>query len=275
MLIREEPHLVVSFCGGDADHHQLRMYEVGTALIGIDRLMTTGLLSIATGKIPSPRAPLPFVIRTSAMREGSIDILAWLAPTAATAILPLVHELYVTNASHVLWRWMSGVLMRMAGREDEANDHIGQLLGLLREVNAQRHIELMEWAKFARVGAQSVEPVGRSCHEAIVSSEEGETSIDTFDAEAIRANARDRLGPMETMTLRMDGFTHHNRQLRVVDPEVPGRYVTAHVRDPAFDSAPNVYTEAATTKAQLTVMAKTARHKATGRIRALFILNSA
>ena len=140
MLIREQPHLVVSFEGGDADEQQMRTYEMGTALIGIDRLITTGLFRIATGGVPGPRAPQPFVIRTSTLRDGCIEIPLWLA-TTTVASLALVRELCVSGASEVLWRWMSGVLMRLAGRDKEAIDHISQLIAALREVNVQRHAE--------------------------------------------------------------------------------------------------------------------------------------
>ena len=279
MLIREQPHLVVSFEGGDADEQQMRTYEMGTALIGIDRLITTGLFRIATGGVPGPRAPQPFVIRTSTLRDGCIEIPLWLA-TTTVASLALVRELCVSGASEVLWRWMSGVLMRLAGRDKEANDHISQLIAALREVNVQRHAELvkhiegMQWSSFARYGAQTMAPVGRSCRYASLSGDQGKTVFDSYDGESIRANAQDRMGPMEALILTIDGFTHHNRQLRVVDPECPGRYVPAHVRDPAFDIIPNVYTEAATRRAELRVMAKTARHKATGTIRAFFILDT-
>ena len=34
---------------------------------------------------------------------------------------------------------------------------------------------------------------------------------------------------MEDMLIVVDGFTHHNRQLKVSHPDAPGRFITAHI----------------------------------------------
>ena len=251
------------------------------ALIGIDRLLTTGLHHIAAGKVIAPRAPQPFIIRTSAPGDGSIEIPVWLTATMVVA-LPLVEALCVEGASRVLWLWTSAVLTRMAGRERESTGYTGELIDFLRTVEehrhaeqTQRHIEHMTWAKLVHPAARVMEPVGRSCHTVSVTGEDEATiEFDSYDADAIRANATDWMEPMEEITLTIDGFTLHNRQLRVKDPEVPNRYVPGHVRDPAFDITPNVYPETASRRGDLRVMARTARNKANGSIRAFFILNA-
>ena len=77
---------------------------------------------------------------------------------------------------------------------------------------------------------------------------------------------------MEKMRIKVDGFTHHNKQLKVVHPKEPGRFVTAYVQDPAFADAPNVYTEAATNESWLDVTAKPTIRD--GRIHALYIMDA-
>lgn len=281
MVLHDNPHLMFTFDGGQARDRQIRMYEAGTALIGIDRLLTTGLQHIAAGKVIAPRAPQPFIIQTSAPGDGSIEIPVWLTATMVVA-LPLVEALCIEGASRVLWLWTSAVLTRMAGRERESTDYAKDLIDFLRTVEdhrhaeqTQRHMENMAWTKLVHPAARVMEPVGRSCHTVTITGEDEATiEFDSYDADAIRSNATDWIDPMEEITLTIDGFTLHNRQLRVKDPESPSRYVPAHVRDPEFNITPNVYTETASRRGDLRVMARTARNKANGSIRAFFILNA-
>ena len=271
MLMRDDPHLVFTFDGGQANEQKIRMYEVGTALIGIDRLLTTGLHHITSGKTIAPRAPQPFVIRTSSPGDGSIEIPVWLT-SSAIVTLPIIEALCVEGASKVLWLLASTVLTRNANREKESADYIGKLLDHLGAVEAHRHIENMEWAKLANHASRVVEPVGRSCDEMSITSEDDETiDFDSIDADAIRFNVTHRMGALNEIQLEIDGFTSHNRQLKVKNPEFPDRFVTAYVRDPAFNTSPNVYTIAATHRANLRVLARVARNKSNGSIRAIYI----
>ena len=50
MLIRTEPHAIVSFQGGLADHHQVDMRQLGESLIGIERIVTIGLFTLDVGE---------------------------------------------------------------------------------------------------------------------------------------------------------------------------------------------------------------------------------
>ncbi len=77
---------------------------------------------------------------------------------------------------------------------------------------------------------------------------------------------------MGTVLVRVDGFTHHNRQLKVVHPQEPHRFVTAVVRDPVFEVTPNLYTEAATERGLLEVRAKATMKD--GRIQKLYVMDA-
>ena len=77
---------------------------------------------------------------------------------------------------------------------------------------------------------------------------------------------------METYRIKIDGFTHHNKQLKIAHPSEPGRFITGHVRDPAFEAAPNIYTEAATKQGWLSVTAKPTLQE--GQIKALYIMDA-
>lgn len=60
-------------------------------------------------------------------------------------------------------------------------------------------------------------------------------------ADAIRAKEPLEVGDMEKMTLKLDGITLHNRSVKIEMPNQPGRFVTAEVRDPAFDDPHGPY----------------------------------
>lgn len=51
---------------------------------------------------------------------------------------------------------------------------------------------------------------------------------------------------MDTLDLMVDGFYHHDRQLRIAGPSEPGRFIAGRVGDPVLWNAPNINTEAAT-----------------------------
>ncbi len=61
---------------------------------------------------------------------------------------------------------------------------------------------------------------------------------------------------LQEIDLRLDGFVHHTKKLNVENPENPGTFISADIRDPAFDVVPNAYTEAANVKGVLRVQAK-------------------
>ena len=77
---------------------------------------------------------------------------------------------------------------------------------------------------------------------------------------------------MTKMRVKIDGFIYHNRQLKVVHPDEPNRFITAHVQDPIFENTPNVYTEAAIRQGTLDVTAKATLKD--GRIQKLYIMDA-
>lgn len=80
--------------------------------------------------------------------------------------------------------------------------------------------------------------------------------IDLPTADAIRAKGELEVTSLQEIDLRLDGFVHHTKKLNVENPENPGTFISADIRDPAFDVVPNAYTEAANVKGVLRVQAK-------------------
>ena len=262
--------LIVTFDGGDAAGHTISMRRLGESLVGIERLASVGLMALETGQCPSPRQALPLTVRASPLRHGSVGLEAVLA--VVPGFLPLVNEVYLTGASEVLWRWISGALLKMGGRENDSSNHFERLVDLLAQVDGHRHLEAMEWHKLAGHGRRVVAPIGSSCESAAFTAGGQTTEVDLPMADAIRSGDILEVGDMETMQVKVDGFTHHNRQLKLLHNDAPGRFITGHVRDPAFESAPNVYTEAATNQGWLKVTAKPTRKD--GRLQALYIMDA-
>ena len=123
---------------------------------------------------------------------------------------------------------------------------------------------------------QVVSPIGHSCDQITLSSpkkDEWSITIDQPMADAMRSKQKLEVSDMKQMRIKVNGFTHHNRQLKVVHPDEPKRFITACVRDPAFDVAPNIYTEAATMERELIASVKTTTNK-DGRLVGLYVMNA-
>lgn len=270
-------HLIIRFEGAGADAHRLDLRQLGQSLIGVERIITYGLFVLDAGRPPRKREPMPLLVQASAPQPGCVEIETFLVPGLVFA--PFLHEIFVTMASDVVWRWLSGVLRRVGGRESEAKENFAQLVQLLDRVDERRHremmarhIEAMEWQRLSGFAKDAVSPIGTSCNRMVFPHDDGAVEIDLPMADVIRSKDKLEVGEMSTMRIRVDGFTHHNRQLKVRHPDEPGRFITAHVRDPAFEQAPNIYTEAATREAWLDVTAKPTLKD--GRIHAIYIMDA-
>ncbi|MDE0372434.1 MAG: hypothetical protein OXI73_07820 [Rhodospirillales bacterium] len=261
------------------------MRHFGTSLIGFERLVSRGLFAAEVGRLPKPRERLSFTVTVTPPRRGSFEFVALLDPGAA--FLPLVHDLYRTAASDIMWNWMSGALKKMAGRGEEADSHINEMLKTMDSMHARtveaddrrdqrRHSEILaaiESQRFLSAGKEVVSPIGPASERLILQRNDNLTEIDFAAAEVIRSGGKIKVGDMESIRLKIDGYVHHNKQLKVVHPQFPGRFVTAYVRDPVFDQAPNIYTDAAAIQGWLQVNAKVAMRKS-GDIHAIYVMDA-
>lgn len=75
-------------------------------------------------------------------------------------------------------------------------------------------------------------------------------------ADLLRANDELEWGPLQTLALRTDGFAFHTGKLSVENPDRPGSYLQAEVKDPLFEQESNPYTLAANRKALISVQGK-------------------
>ena len=260
----------ISYRGRDADNHRLGVRELGHSLIGVERLIAIGLVTFDTGRMPKRVQRLPLTIQASEPRRGSVEISGYLE--LLPGFLPFVHEIVMSKMSDVIWHWISGVLLNMGGREQESKVHLEQILDFLNKVDERRHEEIMGMQRLFDPSRNIVFPVGNSCGEMIFYTPNGKTEIDIPIADAVRSKGKLEVGDMENIRVKVDGFTYHNQQLKVIHPKEPQRFISARVVDPVFLETPNIYTQAATMQNELSVTAKTTLKD--GRIHALHIMDA-
>ena len=327
--------------GGDAKQHVLDMRQLGESLIGIERLINTGLYVLEHGERPghglarishqltaadadlpvfaalnavrvldvlsstparpNSRSPceishlhalasqsgekcglvLKSVIRVSTPQPGSLEFI----PDLLAGVYPLLNESIVQkHIGGILRQLVKIPLLAMGGLEHEAQGRTHDLLekALATSERAaertdmadeRRHREQMkvyellshQWAYEAARNA--VSPVGKGCDCMQISDCETSDTITPMMARAIRSRGSVKMGEPRELSVLVDGFIHRTRQLRVVHPDVPDRLVTAYVRDPAFDVAPNIYTEAASSKKNASECLHVTSARATGWLR--------
>lgn len=270
----------IKFKGFEADKHAIDMRQLGQSLVGFEGLVSMGLISLSSFRFPKRRERFPLVVRAHEPRPGSFEIFGDLAPGAI--MLPLVHEAISTGGVELIWRWISWVFLMEGGRQKEADPHFVALMEFAKELNASRDrsedqqraflLEVLD--RSHRFAAQSVTPVGPSSDTVSVQMEgrPDVTVVDVPMADAIRSKDRIEVGDMQVMRVRVDGFIHHSRQLKVENPDEPGSYLTAYVRDPLFEASPNVYTAAASTRGWLNATVKPSYKE--GRIVGLYIMDA-
>ena len=158
-----------------------------------------------------------------------------------------------------------GIINGRGGRDDRAMALLekdrDRLLGIVEE--SQRHdhqtidrlFAILEHPRMAIAARDSVAVLDSEGKRIVFDDgENGHDEIDKSLADAVRNGSRvHSFGEVEALRLRVDGLIHRGRRLRVVHPEDPSRSISAHVVDPEFSSAPNVYVDAVAKRGYLNV----------------------
>jgi hypothetical protein len=201
--------------------------------------------------------------------------------------LPLGWQIISNTDGKIVWEWVSFVLKYLGGRKSDAKIHLDAMLEMKKMEDAARAVSEERWLKhdsewrgltfrlldrLVLASRQAVAPVGPSVDTVGFLSGEGPAvTVDVPMADAIRAKGELDVSDLKEMTLRVDGYTHHNKALKIERPDEPGKFMSADVRDPLFESAPNPYTQAAETQKAITVMAKVAYRDA--RVERIYIMD--
>lgn len=249
----EQFRIEIKYDGIDADDHVIDMRLFGESLIGLEKALSLGLNSLTNGSIPRSRAKPTLEIKATAPRPGSVTfdaIVEW-----AKGALPLV---VLKEGATIARLLVSAVIKRNAGQKKQAEADVDRIVDLAKINAADREAERAFVRdvidKLAPSAAQIVAPVGRSCEALSISDGSETTAFDVPMAQAVRSKADLEVGEMKAMRLRIDGVVVHTRSLKVEDPNEPGHFVSAEVRDPAFTDGENIYTTSVTK--QLDVQAK-------------------
>lgn len=262
--------LRIVYDGLDADQHQVDMRLFGRSLIGIDKIISDQIIFLTEHRRPNQRERAPLIIRAQPPIEGSAEVYGALAP--AVGMLPLAWEFITSGSGDFLWRSLSWVLDYHAGRKSAAEQNLDALRELTKEQEKARSRSEARWlkseaewregmfdlVKYLHPAAKNVvAPIGPSVERLQIGTREqkGE-EFDVPEAAAIRFAGEAEVSDLEKMVISVDGFQHHNKTLKIERPDNPGSYMTADVRDPAFEDAPNIYTQAAEQKARLEVTGK-------------------
>ena len=265
-----EAQLIIKFDGGDAAHHSVEMRALGLSLIGFERIVSDGLIFMGHNRLPKRRERHQLVVKAREPARGSTEIPFDIAQSVS--LLPLGWWLLQTGAGEIVSHWMAFVFARLSGRRDEEQVALDALLKSREQELAakaeseQRWLEHeAEWRdqlfalanRLANPAIQAVTPVGPSVDSVKVQgSAVSPFLIDLATADAIRAKGDLEVTSLKEIELRLDGFVHHTKKLNVENPERPGTFISADVRDPAFEAVPNAYTETANVKGVLRVKAK-------------------
>lgn len=200
----------------------------------------------------------------------------------------------LSGGKEFLFHFLSYLLAKLGGRPSDAEPHFKQMLDAIvqmREADAadrlderDKHYENEErWRqaflslaeKLREPARNVVAPVGRTAEIMRVVPPPGysgpTTVVDVPMADAIRAKEPLEVGEMERIRVKIDGITLRSRTIKIEDPQQPGRYINADVRDPAFDHEPNIYKEAVGGEMLLDI--KPSR-RPNGEIAKLYVMNA-
>lgn len=244
--------------------HVMDMRRLGAALIGLDRLITVGLMAVAEGRMPYKNERLPFNVVAGEPKANCVSVLAAIQ-TGHQFVFPFAMSVFQSAAPDLVWQWISYVFKMLGGRMKEADPHFERLMelteairkGELEDREEQRRFFLEVLDRIKPQASSIAAPVGESSSSlSFVEPSTGRTTtLGVPEAEAVRSKEALEVGDMQPMTIRIDGLTKHTRRATVISPDEPTRYIPAEVRDPAFDQTPNVYTEAFATDSELRVQA--------------------
>ena len=277
---------VIRFEGARADRHVMGMRDLGESLLGTERILTNGLYLMDRGRFPNTTARLSFSVQVSSPREGSYEILILLEHISFLKTLSRDNTLpYLVAFAR---DWLVGVLHRKVGRVGHSDETLMRALENADRADLRSHettrlalTQMHDLAKtaletnssrFQSYAKRQTKPIGSSCTSLVIPGLDEDTEFDVADADVIRSGNKLDVGERETLYVQADGFSYHRNQLRIRHPTEPGRFLNAHIQDPAFGDSPNVYTEAAVTRRPLKVIAK--RGTKDGRLHALYILDA-
>lgn len=252
------------FEGRQADKHLISALNLGRSLIGIDRLSNAGLVFFDTGRNPKQRERSNVQVFASTPSAGSVDLITFIAN--APFVLPIAKDFITSGGSKILFHFSGYVLSKFSGRGGDAEKYLEALTKINRDNNEFKLKSEAQWQgafismveRLVSPARSIVSPVGMEASKLTLTDETSRMSltVDEPMADAIRSADDVTITDEENIEVLVDGIIHHSKQLKIVHPNQNGRYITAEIRDPMFDIVPNKYSEAASMKGSLKVVAR-------------------
>lgn len=243
-----------SYDGLQASSHRIDMRRFGYAIVGLDHIVTVGVIALVERRAARPRERLDFDVVVSEPRAGSVSILGGLmaAYQGAQGNLPFAVSLLLDQAPDFIWNWVSFVFKRLGGREKEAEKLLVAVMDQFDKMHERGMRDRVSEREFVlglvdrlkpHASAMAI-PLGTSADVARITdpnSSRAPTEIGIPEADAIRSKEPMEVGDPIVMRMRIDGLIKHTNRGTVELEDEPGRFVAAEIRDPLFEQTPNPY----------------------------------
>lgn len=278
------PIIRFRYVGGDADMHAIDMRLFGESLIGLDRIISDGLIAIVNERVPKRGERAPLILKAKEPEQGSVEIQGFLQE--AQGLLALGMPLLLSCGADLVWDWVKSVIYFYSGKRDLADTAMEAIVQMQQDQLAARdrseqraHEERLEMLAILRdtigrlgpAAAQSVAPIGPSVRVlGITTADKPPVEVDEPTADLLREHGEIEIGDLQQMVLRTEGFIFHTKKLSVEHPD-RGGFLLADVQDPLFAEESNPYTLAAQRKALIRVQAKPGYRS--GRLEKLYIMD--
>ncbi len=243
-------YLIIRFEGLDTQDNLIEIQSLGQSLIGIKRLVANGLHFFETGNCLRRGVLSPYLIKTKPPEIGSYEIAIIL--TESSAYLPIIHDYIISNQSIILGNLLSGLLLKMGGRELDSTEKLNAVVDFFERINQDsegesRHVEnvIDKLNPYAR---QVVTPIGKFSDNMVLVYHGEQTIIDLPIADSIRTKKKLEVGKKETIETTIDGIVLSQKQIKIPHPTEIGKYLIGRVFDPVFDDTHNIYTDALSKK---------------------------
>lgn len=130
---------IVSYDGLTASQHRMDMRRFGYAMVGLDHVITGGLIALSEHRVAKPRERVPFDLVASDPKRGSVELFGALMAgyQGSQGNLPFLVQLLNDAFPDLLWHWLSWVFKSLGGREKEAEPHFEKLLEFMGKVHSQ------------------------------------------------------------------------------------------------------------------------------------------
>lgn len=252
-FVAEAAEVYLSYDGLQASSHRMDMRRLGYAMVGLDHIITVGVVGLLERRPARPRERLLFDVVASEPRKGTVGILGAMmtAYTGTQGMLPYAVSVMKDKAPDFIWYWVCFVLKKLGGREKEAEKILEKIMEQyesfhkhnLEDRQRERDFVLRLVDRLKPAAAQVAVPMGESADILRIARTPGGTAevIGVPEAVAIRTKEPMEVGDPTIMKVRIDGLVKHTNRGSVELADEPGKFVNAEIRDPLFEVTPNPY----------------------------------